>query len=297
MTATDIEVGRYHNSAQLFQFCKSMLQQKYDGNVRVIDQDVGALLGFDPADCSHWKKGKKHIHNLESIFKIAEQLKIDKDVVYQVALGELRVEEASFAMASYGPFSLDEASREQIKKEQFDRQKSNPETAHQSLKLDLEWLDRLVASVLQKADVREAPVFLGEITSKYPGFRVSHQPSGDYYEVDRLEGPMRVEVRHAEHPIPTHVRYLVVKEFFGYLCQVDSFPEAQGLEKVPQLLEVYRSNFALRVLLPESLLRADLNAGVDADDLIATIAQRFWVAKPLVAYRIKELIARNTRNA
>ena len=51
---------KYPNSANLFHFCKSVLDIKF-GSVRVIDQDVGQILDFDPADCSHWKKGKKNI--------------------------------------------------------------------------------------------------------------------------------------------------------------------------------------------------------------------------------------------
>ena len=53
--------SRYPNSAVLFQFCKQVLHIRYEHNVKVIDQDVGAILGYDPADCSHWKKGKKNI--------------------------------------------------------------------------------------------------------------------------------------------------------------------------------------------------------------------------------------------
>src|SRR6185295_12883698 len=49
--------NRYPNSATLFKFCKEALEMRYEGNVKVIDQDVGSILGYDPADCSHWKKG------------------------------------------------------------------------------------------------------------------------------------------------------------------------------------------------------------------------------------------------
>ena len=51
---------KYPHSANLFQFCRKVLDHKF-GGIRVIDQDVGQILGFDPADCSHWKKGKKNI--------------------------------------------------------------------------------------------------------------------------------------------------------------------------------------------------------------------------------------------
>ena len=56
-----IDEMRYTNSATLFKFCKYALALRYEGKVKVLDQDVGAILGYDPADCSHWKKGKKNI--------------------------------------------------------------------------------------------------------------------------------------------------------------------------------------------------------------------------------------------
>ena len=53
--------NRYPHSAELFRFCKEALNIKHNFEVKVIDQHVGAILGYDPADCSHWKKGKKNM--------------------------------------------------------------------------------------------------------------------------------------------------------------------------------------------------------------------------------------------
>ena len=46
---------KYPNSANLFQFCRKVLDHKF-GGIRVIDQDVGQILGFDPADPEGTKK-------------------------------------------------------------------------------------------------------------------------------------------------------------------------------------------------------------------------------------------------
>jgi len=51
--------NRYPHSADLFRFCKEALNIKHNFEVKVIDQHVGAMLGYDPADCSHWKKAKR----------------------------------------------------------------------------------------------------------------------------------------------------------------------------------------------------------------------------------------------
>ena len=77
--------AKYPNSACLFQFCRKVLDHKF-GGIRVIDQDVGQILGFDPADCSHWKKGKKNIRSIQAMKSIADHLGVDEKLVVDVAI-------------------------------------------------------------------------------------------------------------------------------------------------------------------------------------------------------------------
>ena len=79
---------KYPHSASLFQFCRKVLDHKF-GGIRVIDQDVGQILGFDPADCSHWKKGKKNIRSIQAMKSIANHLGVDEKLVVDVASGEI----------------------------------------------------------------------------------------------------------------------------------------------------------------------------------------------------------------
>ena len=71
---------KYPNSANLFQFCRKVLDHKF-GGIRVIDQDVGQILGFDPADCSHWKKGKKNIRSIQAMKSIATHKESTKSLL------------------------------------------------------------------------------------------------------------------------------------------------------------------------------------------------------------------------
>ena len=87
---------RYPNSRILFQFSKQALQYKFSEKVKVIDQDVGAILGYDPADCSHWKKGKKNIKNCKSLHTLAQTLQVDHDLIIALARGKITLEEALF---------------------------------------------------------------------------------------------------------------------------------------------------------------------------------------------------------
>ena len=60
-----IEV-KFPNAIHLFKFCHRVLSNQKGS--RINDQDVGNILGFNPSDCSHWKRGEK---NVRSVFSIA----------------------------------------------------------------------------------------------------------------------------------------------------------------------------------------------------------------------------------
>jgi hypothetical protein len=57
---------KFPSSVQLFKFCQKVLMHQRGTKVR--DQEVGAILNFNPSDCSHWKRGEK---NVRSVFALA----------------------------------------------------------------------------------------------------------------------------------------------------------------------------------------------------------------------------------
>ena len=73
--------NRYPYSALLFRVCREVLEDRNKGTVKVIDQDVGSILGYDPADCSHWKKGKKNISSLKTLKKISDYLGVNLNLL------------------------------------------------------------------------------------------------------------------------------------------------------------------------------------------------------------------------
>ena len=107
---------KYPHSASLFQFCRKVLDHKF-GGIRVIDQDVGQILGFDPADCSHWKKGKKNIRSIQAMKSIAKHLGVDEKLVVDVASGEMADWEAFQEYSGYGNFEIDPKLIDSAKKD------------------------------------------------------------------------------------------------------------------------------------------------------------------------------------
>src|SRR4051812_45087653 len=160
--------NRYPHSATLFKFCKEALEIRYEGNVKVIDQDVGSILGYDPADCSHWKKGKKNIRSLATLRSIADHLAIDERLLIDVASGTVGLDEAIFEFKGYGEFDLQGKTIDNLRKEFFrNPSKWNPEGASTSFD-DLFQFSRdkiagTVDAILEKGNFREAPIYLPEI--------------------------------------------------------------------------------------------------------------------------------------
>ena len=103
-----VSTQRFPESAALFQFCRAVLGIRR-GSARIMDQDVGGLLDLDPADCSHWKNGKKQIHSVRALQSIASQLQCDDALVAAVATGLVDDVEAVFEARGYGAFAMDPA--------------------------------------------------------------------------------------------------------------------------------------------------------------------------------------------
>ena len=117
---------KYPNSARLFSFCKSVLDSKF-ANARVIDQDVDQILGFDPADCSNWKKGRKNIRSIKSIDAIAKHLDVDPRFLIDISSGSLTTPEAILEYQGLGHLSID-ASVSELAKKNWQRSRGLPWT-------------------------------------------------------------------------------------------------------------------------------------------------------------------------
>ena len=147
---------------------KEALSIRYQGNVKVIDQDVGAILGYDPADCSHWKKGKKNIKALGTLKSIADHLNVDERLLIDIASGKIDIDEAVFEFNGYGSFALRGKTLEGLKKEFFKNperwQKSEePKTFEDLFDINRKLVAEIVENVLAEGDFTEAPIYAPEL--------------------------------------------------------------------------------------------------------------------------------------
>lgn len=288
--------NRYPHSATLFKFCKEALEIKYEGNVKVIDQDVGAILGYDPADCSHWKKGKKNIRSLGTIRNIAEHLNIDERLLIDITSGHIGLDEAVFEYTGYGCFSLQGQRLEQFKKEYFrNPQKWQPEGVSRSFEelfaINRQHIAQMVAEILQRGYFREAPIYIPEVFTLFPAIKLEAKedlPGAIQVVSYGSESSLRRTIYFRGSEIRPYLRFLVAKELFCFLCQVND-PLAAKVSHYPSEVQEIASNiFASMLLVPRELLRQEVEKIDSSLDIVTQLAEIFWTSKALMNQRLRD---------
>lgn len=182
--------NRYPHSATLFKFCKEALQMRYNGSVKVIDQDVGAILGYDPADCSHWKKGKKNIRSFSTLRTIADHLNIDDNLLTEISSGKIGLEEALFEYRGYGNFSLAGKSLDNVRKEYYTNPQKwqQPEGTRPSFeevfRIDRPAIEAIADKIVVMGNFKEAPIYVPELFQLFSNIKIERD--------DNMAEPVKV---------------------------------------------------------------------------------------------------------
>lgn len=295
------DVGvKYPHAANLFKFCRRVLDHKY-GGIRVIDQDVGQILGFDPADCSHWKKGKKNIRSIQAVRNIAKNLGIDEKLVVDVATGDVGEAEAYYEYSGYGTYTIDARFSEGAKKE-FYRHYANSWNKEREIEFknrftpDEAKIDRLVNEIHQRINFSEAPLYLPEIIANYP--EISLRPSEEVDNPDPAQA-VRIEMRENNKMVVTYqggsemrpyIRYLIAKAL-AYHFNPRRESESEALKEFDDYIyEVESHVFAAKLLAPTYLIRKEMKQITVAKDVISQLAESFWVSKTFINHRLRTIL-------
>lgn len=291
---------KYPNSANLFQFCRKVLDHKF-GGIRVIDQDVGQILGFDPADCSHWKKGKKNIRSIQAVKSIASHLGVDEKLVVDVASGEMADWEAFQEYSGYGRFDIDPQLFDDAKKD-FYRKHANTWTREKELEfksqfsIDEDRIDELVTKVHDAIQYKEAPLYLPEIIAHYPQLQMKPfdvSPADTHNAEIRctkssnqftIEYPMDVKMR-------PFIRFSIAKAMAQFFFDLEGINTMSDLgEHSQQIMDIQHNLFAAKLLTPAYLVKGELRNIDIQKDLIIQLSEIFWVSKTFMNSRLKEIL-------
>lgn len=289
---------KYPNSANLFQFCRKVLDHKFDG-IRVIDQDVGQILGFDPADCSHWKKGKKNIRSIQAMKSIADHLGVDEKLVVDIASGEMSDLEAFYEYAGYGGLIISKEFMETAKKD-FYAKNANTWTREKDVEfrdffnLNETLIDQIVLKAHKKIDFNEAPLYLPEIAAAYPKLKLKPNEQVDGPSVTKDdEGITTIEFP-ADEKMRPYIRFQIAKAMAPHFFEQENLEAPSELgEHAVHVLDIQSNIFAAKLLSPASLIRKEL-AGVNTSkDVVSQLADVFWVSKIFMNRRLKTILERN----
>ena len=288
-----VEANRYPHSATLFKFCKEALSIRYQGNVKVIDQDVGAILGYDPADCSHWKKGKKNIKALGTLKSIADHLNIDERLLIDIASGKINIDEAVFEYNGYGSFALRGKTLEGLKKEFFknpDRwQKTEePRSFEDIFDVNRPLVSEVVESVLAQGDFAEAPIYAPELLQLFPKLKLEISDTVEKsFSVTNEEECTVIVIKAGE--MRPYIRFLIAREIF-YLVNNKIGKAAAFADSATEVKEIQANIFAGMLLVPAKMLKTEVNAIDSSLDLVAQLANTFWVSTSLMNQRLRDYL-------
>jgi hypothetical protein len=288
--------NRYPHSATLFKFCKEALEIRYEGNVKVIDQDVGAILKYDPADCSHWKKGKKNIRSLSTLRSIADHLNIDERLLIDIASGRMDLNEAVFEYRGYGSFNLQGRNLETLKKEFFRnpakwQDETGLRTFEEMFDVRRENVADVAGKIFKMGAFAEAPVYLPEVIQLFSNITLtSDENLSEAVEVS-YEGEaenIKATFRYRGTEMRPYIRFAVAKELFKFLVK-SHHPLVEKFLNCPlEVLEIQANVFAGMLLIPAKLLKADVETIDGSLDIVLQLADTFWVSKALMNQRLRD---------
>ena len=295
-----MDENRYPHSATLFRFCKEALQIRYTGGVKVIDQDVGAILGYDPADCSHWKKGKKNIRSYSTIRTIADHLNVDDRLLVEITAGKVGLEEALFEYRGYGNFSLTGKSLENVRKEYF----TNPQRWQQTdsvqrtsfeevFRVDRPAIEAIVEKIVVMGNFIEAPIYVPEVFQLFSNIKIERDESmGEAVRVinDGQGANLRTVVRYKGMEGRPYVRFLMAKELFLFLVRSGNQMVRHLQQASSEIIEIQANIFVENLLVPSRMLGAAIQAADPTKDLVQQLSETFWVSKTFMNQRLRDYL-------
>ena len=290
------EENRYPHSATLFRFCKEALEIRYEGNVKVIDQDVGAILGYDPADCSHWKKGKKNIRSLSTLRGLADHLNVDERLVIDIAAGAVGLDEAVFEYRGYGAFSISGRHQENLKKEFFKnpsrwQAEGAPISFETLFDVNRAAVLKTVKAIIEQGRFTEAPVYIPEVLQMFPAISIVAEATLAKPFVAEYTGEgseTKLTIRHRASDSRSFIRFLIAKEVFNWLVRSGHALGAAFVGAPAEALDVQGNAFAGLLLVPGDFMRREVERIDSSMDIVQQLASTFWVSKALMNQRLRD---------
>ena len=264
---------KFPNSVQLFKFCQKVMMHQRKGKVR--DQEVGAILKFNPSDCSHWKRGEKNVRSVFALAKLAESLGLESALVHDVASGIVNLDEAYYEY-------LESISYKEIFSSEIAKSKEADEIRRR--------VGDFVAMVQKNCEYVTPPLYLPEVMRSF-SFVVT-QP---VEMIDKLSRILRVKpgrycIQFKKGELKPQTRMSMVKDLAKIVFQGERarFPELGETSK--DLMEFEEVLFTANLLIPKDMLMAEMVKLDARRNVVSELAGLFWVPKSLICFQLQETV-------
>ena len=262
---------KFPNSVQLFKFCLKVMAYKKGTKVR--DQEVGAILNFNPSDCSHWKRGEKNVKSVFVLAKLSESLGVESSLIHDVASGAINLDEAFF---------------------EFIESNSIKKICERTANINTDELRgrvvRFVDAIHEESQFTTPPLYLPEV---FRLFTFISTQSVDM--IDRLSRVLRVKagrygIQYKKGDLKPQTRMSIVKDFARVVFEVERarYPELGAADK--DLIDYEELLFVANLLIPRKLLMLELLSLDARKNVVAELSALFWVPKSLICFQLQEML-------
>jgi len=272
---------KFPNAVQLFKFCQKVLM--HQRGTKVHDQEVGAILGFNPSDCSHWKRGEKNVRSVFALAKLAETLKVETALVHDVASGAAGLDEA------WLEYQEALGIRESLAK----MAAVNADTVRAVRKRT----EAFVEGLLAQAEFNTPPLYLPEVM-RFFAF-ITTQPME---MIDRLSRILRVKpgqyaIHFRKGDLKAQTRLSIAKDLARIVFEGERarFPELGEADANTVAFE--QLVFVSNLLAPKGMLLDEMWKLDARRNVVAELATLFWVPKVIVGFQMQDILRTGERPA
>lgn len=269
---------KFPNSVQLFKFCQKVMMHQRKGKVR--DQEVGAILNFNPSDCSHWKRGEKNVRSVFALAKLAESLGLESALVHDVASGIVNLDEAYYEY-------LESISYKEIFSSEIAKSSQADEIRRK--------VGNFVTLIQKNCEYVTPPLYLPEVMRSF-SFVVT-QP---VEMMDKLSRILRVKpgrycIQFKKGELKPQTRMSMVKDLAKIVFQGERarFPELG--EASNDLMEFEEVLFTANLLIPKDMLMTEMVKLDARRNVVSELAGLFWVPKSLICFQLQETVRDGAR--
>jgi hypothetical protein len=250
-----------------------------------MDQEIGGLLSLDPAECTHWKKGRKQIRSVDAAISIAAHLGCPNWIVASVMTGVIDAAEGFEEVKGFGPFDVDMDFVESVflalRKDHPDQWTPARESlTRQHCRINPAAIKSVVQGIHASLGFSEPPFYLPELLRLRPA--IDSGTDSDPFCDDSLD---------LKNPRPL-ARFLAARKLATrWLAgMVDPGRNNLPLPLQEHLGFVEANRFALELLAPVAMVRREIATADPSQDLIARLADIFWLSRSLMNLQLKAAI-------